>query len=329
MIITKTPYRVSFFGGGSDYPMWYNKYGGQVISSTIDKYLYISCRELPSFFDHKFRVVYSKVEEVKNISDIKHNVVKKALLNYNLKKNLEIHYDGELPSRSGVGSSSSFIVGFLNILNYLKNKEIINQKELAKESIIFEQKILKETVGSQDQIACAVGGINNIIFEKDKFKIIKFKNKNFFKKLNENLVLLYTHKQRHASKIANKFINTISNSKKKEILEILECVNIAKNIIKNNDLIGFAKLLDTSWQIKKKIHQNISDSFLNDIYDNGIKYGALGGKLLGAGSGGFFLFYVPKEKQKYFLKKMRKLTSIPFNFENEGSKIIFKDNKKL
>ena len=329
MIISKTPYRISFFGGGSDYPVWYKKYGGEVISTTIDKYLYISCRQLPNFFDHKYRVVYSKVEEVKNLNNIKHIVVKEALKNLNIKQNLEIHYDGELPSRSGVGSSSSFIVGFLNVLNFIKNRKLINQKELAFQSIKFEQKILRETVGSQDQIACAIGGVNNLIFNKQGYSIKKFENKNFFKKLNNNLILIYTQKQRYSSNVAKKFINTITSSKKKEILDILECVKIAKKLIKNNDLVGFAELLNHSWQIKKNLHKEISNSFLNDIYDKAIRHGAIGGKILGAGSGGFFLFYVPEDKHNFFLKKMEKFTSIPFKFESDGSKIIFKDKKNI
>ncbi len=329
MIISKTPYRISFFGGGSDYPVWYKKYGGEVISTTIDKYLYISCRQLPNFFEHKYRVVYSKVEEVRYIDEIKHLVVKKALKNFDIKKNLEIHYDGELPSRSGVGSSSSFIVGFLNVLNFIKNKKLINQKDLASQSISFEQNIMQETVGSQDQIACAIGGINNLIFNKNGYLVKKIKNKKFFKKLNNNLILLYTQKQRYSSNVAKKFINTINSSKKKEILEILKCVKIAKKLIKSNDLLGFAELLNYSWQIKKNLHKKISNNFLNGIYDQAIKNGAIGGKILGAGSGGFFLFYVPEEKHKFFLKKMNSFTSIPFKFESEGSKIIFKDKNIL
>lgn len=329
MIISKTPYRISFFGGGSDYPVWYKKYGGEVISTTIDKYLYISCRQLPNFFEHKYRVVYSKVEEVRYIDEIKHLVVKKALKNFDIKKNLEIHYDGELPSRSGVGSSSSFIVGFLNVLNFIKNKKLINQKDLASQSISFEQNIMQETVGSQDQIACAIGGVNNLIFNKNGYLVKKIKNKKFFKKLNNNLILLYTQKQRYSSNVAKKFINTINSSKKKEILEILKCVKIAKKLIKSNDLLGFAELLNYSWQIKKNLHKKISNNFLNGIYDQAIKNGAIGGKILGAGSGGFFLFYVPEEKHKFFLKKMNSFTSIPFKFESEGSKIIFKDKNIL
>jgi len=172
MIISKTPYRISFFGGGSDYPEWYNQFGGEVISSTINKYLYISCRELPNFFDHKYRILYSKVEEVKKITDIKHKVVRLALIKKKIKNNLEIHYDGDLPARSGMGSSSSFVVGLLKALNALNNTKS-NKLSLAKESINFEQKILSETVGSQDQIACSYGGFNLIIQNQINYHLQK------------------------------------------------------------------------------------------------------------------------------------------------------------
>lgn len=324
MIISKTPYRISFFGGGSDYPEWYNEFGhGEVISATINKYIYISCRELPNFFNHKYRIVYSKVEEVNNINNIKHIVIRNALKTYNIRDNLEIHYDGDLPSRSGVGSSSSFIVGLLNIINTIQNKKK-NKIELANQSIMFEQKILKEYVGSQDQAACAIGGINNIIFkEGGKITLKKIENQNFFKKLNKNLVLLFTKQQRYSSAIAKKFIKNLTKNKKNEINEILECVKIAKKIIKKNQLNEFARLLDYSWKIKKNLHQSISNKNLDEIYDLAIKNGALGGKILGAGGGGFYLFYVEQEKQKRFFKNMKKFTIIPFEFENQGSEIIF------
>lgn len=327
MIISRTPYRISFFGGGSDYPEWYNQFGGQVISSTINKYLYISCRELPNFFNHKYRVVYSKVEEVKKITDIKHKVVRLALLKKRINNNLEIHYDGDLPSRSGMGSSSSFIVGLLNVLNKLNNVRS-DKLFLAKESINFEQKILKECVGSQDQIACAVGGFNLIKFRrKGDFTVSSYdKSIDFKKKLNENLILLYTGQQRNAQEIAKKFINKITSIKKKEISDILECVKIAINLIKEKQHDDFGRLLNESWQIKKKLDKNITNSFIDEIYNKGKIYGALGGKILGAGGGGFFLFYVPKEKKYFFMKKMNFLTNIPFKFETSGSQIIFNND---
>jgi D-glycero-alpha-D-manno-heptose-7-phosphate kinase len=324
MIISKTPYRISFFGGGSDYPVWYTKNGGEVISATINKYLYISLRELPKFFNHNLRISYSRIEEVKKISQIKHKVVKNALLNYNIKKNLEIHYDGDLPSRSGMGSSSCFVVGLINALESFNNNKKFNKKFIAKKSIHFEQKILKEYVGSQDQIACTYGGFNSIIFKKNsEFLVENIKTKsNFISNLNKNLVLLYTGQQRTAQEIAKTFIHKINKEKKKEIYAILDCVRVAKKLIKTSNLNDFGLLLDESWKIKKSLAKNITNSKIDIIYQNAKKYGSIGGKILGAGGGGFFLFYVPEYKKNYFLKKMNFLTHVPFKFETLGTQII-------
>lgn len=326
MIISKTPYRISFFGGGSDYPDWYNENYGEVISATINKYLYISIRELPNFFKHNYRISYSKIEEVKKINNIKHIVVRKALLKYNTKKNLEIHYDGDLPSRSGMGSSSCFVVGLINALHSL-NKEKISKFGIAKESIFFEQNILKEFVGSQDQVACSYGGFNSILFKKkSKFLVKKILNNNFITKLNKNLVLLYTGQQRTAQDIAKTFVTKLNKSKKKQIISILDCVKSAKKIIKNSNHQDFGLLLDESWKIKKSLSKYVSNSEIDYLYDRAKKNGAVGGKILGAGGGGFLLFYVPEYKKKFFLEKMSLLTHVPFEFENSGTKIIFDNN---
>lgn len=324
MIISKTPYRISFFGGGSDYPHWYNEFGGEVISTTINKYVYISCRELPNFFNHKYRIAYSKVEEVKKIADIKHKPIKYALINEKIKKSLEIHYDGDLPARSGMGSSSSFVVGLLNVLNHFNNIKL-DKLSLAKKSVNFEQNILKECVGSQDQVAASYGGFNSIVFSNGgNFKVSKLDNKEKFqKKLIKNLVLLYTGKQRIAQEIAKKFVRKLTFEKKKEINLILENVSIAKDLILKMRTDEFGLLLDESWKIKKKLHKDISNIEIDNIYNLAKKNGALGGKILGAGGGGFFVFYVPEEKRSFFLKKMNFLTYISFNFENSGSQIIF------
>ena len=328
MIISKTPYRISFFGGGSDYPSWYKKNGGEVISATINKYLYISIRELPKFFKHNFRVSYSKIEEVNKVNEIQHKVVRQVLSNYNIKKKkLEIHYDGDLPSRSGMGSSSCFIVGLINAMHAFNEKKT-NRHKLAEESIYFEQNILKEHVGSQDQVACSYGGFNLIIFKKNSQFLVKkiVERNNFFSKLNKNLVLLYTGQQRTAQNIVKSFIHKINTSKKKEIWTILDCVKEAKNIIEKGSVKDFGVLLDESWKIKKSLAKNISNSEIDSIYEKAKKNGSLGGKILGAGGGGFMLFFVPEHTQDYFLKKMSSLTHIPFQFENSGTKIIFNNN---
>tara|TARA_B100000674_G_C37964108_1_gene973642 strand:- start:83 stop:1072 length:990 start_codon:yes stop_codon:yes gene_type:complete len=326
MIISKTPYRISFFGGGSDYPVWYQKYGGSVISTTIDKYLYISLRELPKFFNHKYRIVYSKVEQVNSLNDIEHHVIRKGLKRYKIKNHLEIHYDGEMPAKSGVGSSSSFVVGFINILENLKNKNLRNNV-LANKSILFEQKILNENVGSQDQVAAAYGGFNHITFFKNKdYSVNKINIKNsFFKNLNKNLFLIYTGIQRTSSLVSSTYINKLTTSKKRYIDKILDIVSEAKKVIQSkNNLNDFGKLLHETWILKKNLSNVMSSKKIDDIYSYCLNNGALGGKILGAGSGGFLLVYIPRNKQKKLLLQIKKKNLIiPFNFSNKGSEIIY------
>ena len=324
MIITKTPYRISFFGGGSDYPEWYMKHGGAVLSTTIDKYIYLSCRKLPPFFKHKHRIVWSKVELVNEIKEIKHKAVKEMLNQFKIKYGIELHYDGDLPARSGMGSSSCFVVGMMNTLNLLKNKNL-SKKELAKKSIFFEQKIMKETVGSQDQIAASYGGFNRInFFSGGNFNVTPIKiSKTSISRLNKNLILLYTGIQRTAHRIADTYVGKLKKEKHREIVQILEFVNEAGKVLKNRNFDDFGRLLHESWLTKKKLSNKMTNNSLDEIYNLAIKKGALGGKILGAGGGGFFLLYVPYEKQNSFLKYFKKFVHIPFNFENSGSKMLF------
>ena len=307
MIISKTPYRISFFGGGSDYPSWYNKYSGSVLSTSIDKHIYITCRFLPKFFDHKYRIVWSKIENVQNIKDIKHPIVKNLLNHLKIKDGLEIHYDGDLPASSGMGSSSAFTVGLINGLYNLLNKKITNY-EIAKKAINFEQQVMKETVGSQDQLATAVGGFNKIIFNKNnKFKIIPKKNDNNINHLENNLLLIYTGKKRIAQDVAKKYSGKLTTTNKKYIDTMVQHVAEGEKIIKGNNIDDFGKLLHSAWLTKKKLSTHISSPKLDDMYDYVIQRGALGGKLLGAGGGGFFLFYMRSELKKSFLKKKQKI----------------------
>jgi len=331
MIISKTPYRISFFGGGSDYPSWYIENGGAVLSTTIDKYIYISCRYLPPFFEHKYRIVWSQMENVKAINEIKHRAVKEMLKYYKIKSGLEIHYDGDLPATSGMGSSSVFVVGLMNLLNNFQGKKI-KKKMLAQKSIHFEQKILKDVVGSQDQVAATYGGFNKITFKTGGgFNVhpISIKKKTL-NKLNRNLLLVYTGISRTAHDIAKGYINKLHKSKKSHILQISSFVGEATKTLRNGDVNNFGKLLHESWLEKKRLSSSISNSSIDEIYNNAINKGALGGKLLGAGGGGFFLFYVPYFKQKNFIKHFRKLITIPFKFSSEGSTILFKNiDKKI
>lgn len=334
MIISKTPYRISFFGGGSDYPEWYLKNGGVVISSTINKYIYISCRELPPFFRHKHRLVYSKIEIIKHISQIKHSVVKKALeqiFNNYKEKGLEMHYDGDFPSRSGIGSSSSFVVGLLNVLNNFYNIKI-SKDFLANQSLLLEQKILKETVGSQDQIAATYGGFNEIIFKKNgNFKVNPLiTDKSVLKKLEDNMILVFTgvrKKSKTANNIAKTYVSKLGKKKKKNIIEIIKHAKIAKKLLIEKNFNDFGLLLDETWKAKKELSNSVTSYKLDSIYKLGLKNGALGGKLLGAGGAGFFLFYLPETKREFFLKAFNNFTCIPFKFEQEGSTIIFNDKR--
>jgi len=323
MIISKTPYRISFFGGGSDYPDWYNKNEGEVISTTIDHYLYITLRNLPPYFEHKYLISYHQIERVKKINEIKHRVIKLGLNKYYTDKGLEIHYDGDIPSKSGMGSSSSFVVGFLNSINTYKKKKL-SKFDLAKKSIDFEQNILGENVGSQDQIAAAYGGFNNIRFAKKNFLVKKMDVGIRYKtELNDNLLLYFTGQTRIADKIVKSFKNTLNTANKKNIIEILKHVELAKKIINQQKLDDFGYLLDQTWHFKRKLSKDVSNSEIDRLYMNAKKNGSLGGKLLGAGGGGFMLFYVPKKKQYNFKKKMNKFLNVPFRFSNLGSQIIF------
>ena len=328
MIISKTPYRISFFGGGSDYPSWYNEYSGSVLSTSIDKHIYITCRFLPKFFDHKYRIVWSKIENVQNIKDIKHPIVKNLLNHLKIKDGLEIHYDGDLPASSGMGSSSAFTVGLINGLYNLLNKKITNY-EIAKKAINFEQQVMRETVGSQDQLATAVGGFNKIIFNKNnRFKIIPKKNDNNINRLGNNLLLIYTGKKRIAQNVAKKYSGKLTTINKEYIDTMVQHVAEGEKIIKGNNIDDFGKLLHSAWLTKKKLSTHISSPKLDDMYDYVIQRGALGGKLLGAGGGGFFLFYMRSELKKSFLKKNKKLINVPFKFSNRGTEILFKDLKR-
>ncbi|MDA9232908.1 hypothetical protein N9O63_03770 [Candidatus Pelagibacter sp.] len=328
MIISKTPYRISFFGGGTDYPSWYTKFGGEVVSTTIDRYLYLTCSELPNFFGNKYRIVYSKIELTNKINNIQHLVVKKLFQKFKFKQGIELHYVGDLPAQSGMGSSSCFIVGCMNLLHNFNNNNI-SKKQLGLESLNFEQKTLKEIVGSQDQIAAAYGGFNNIKFYKNKkFKVTKVniseKNK---KTLNSRLLLLYTGNQRRAHDIANSYVGGLAKDKIHEMKKLQEFTTKAKNYLKVGSIDDFGDLLNESWHLKKKLGKKISSEFIDNIYEKALKSGSLGGKILGAGGGGFFLFYVNEENLEKFMKTFSNFEIIRFNFENEGSNIIFNNYK--
>lgn len=327
MIISKTPYRISFFGGGTDYPNWYTKNGGEVLSTTINKYLYLTCRYLPPFFDHKYRVVWSIIEKENKIKNIKHYAVRKIFQKMKIKKGLELHYDGDLPAQSGMGSSSAFVVGLANILYTFKKKKF-TKKFLANKSLFFEQNILKEVVGSQDQVATTYGGFNSIKFFKDgKYKVKSITNdKKIINDLEKKLFLVFTGIDRRASKIANHYVDKLNNKKKKEMKSIHEFVSKAKISLYKKNLDDFGFLLGESWEKKKELSDKITTPKIDYFYNKALQNGALGGKVLGAGGGGMMLFYVQEKKILQFKNAFKDLIHIPFEFEASGSKIIFNSN---
>ena len=324
MIITRTPFRISFFGGGTDYPVYYKEHGGAVLSTTINKYCYISCRYLPPFFDYKYRIRYTIREETKNVSEIEHPSVRECLKFVNAGKGIEMVHTSDIPARSGIGSSSAFTVGFLNALYALSGK-MVTKRQLAREAIHVEQTIIKESVGSQDQVAAAFGGINKIEFGGDRdFYVTPITIKeNKLNKLQDSLMFFYTGLVRNASEIAGEQINA-TPSKKKELDLMVEMVDEAVNILNtdSDDIDDFGRLLHKSWKIKRSLTNLITNGKIDQIYDAALKAGALGGKLLGAGGGGFILFYVSPECQARVKEKLRNLLLVPFRFENLGSQVI-------
>lgn len=327
MIITKTPYRISFFGGGSDYPGWYKEHGGQVLSTSINKHNYISCRYLPPFFEHNLRLVYSIVEEVKVRNDLDHPSAREVLKFLNLERDLEIHYDGDLPGRSGTGSSSSFTVGLLNTL-YAFLGERVNSKRLAEEAIHIEQNLIGETVGSQDQIAAAYGGFNHIKFNVDgSFDVSKIEaDVSRINILDSRIMLFFTGISRYAEKVAKTYVDDISN-KDLQIQSMSSMVDQGIELVEQGNLDDFGQLLDEAWQKKKELSSEVSNNDIDHIYEKAKKNGAIGGKISGAGGGGFMFFYVSEGREDDLKEALKELTHVPFSFENEGSSIIFEENK--
>ncbi len=325
MIITRTPFRISFFGGGTDYPAWYENEGGAVLSTTINKYCYISCRHLPPFFEHKSRVVWSKIESVKHLDEIEHPSARETLKFLNIQKGVEIHHTGDLPARSGLGASSSFTVGLLHALYALMGK-VVTKRQLAMEAIHIEQERIKENVGSQDQVAAAFGGFNKIEFgSSDKITVQPITiNSAKLELLQNHLIIFFTGLARSASEVAAEQIKN-TPYKTSELRSMMAMVDEAVKILnrESNNLDDFGKLLQESWKIKRSLSSQISNSRIDEIYETGMNAGALGGKILGAGAGGFILFFVKPELQKKVKEKLKDLLYVPFKFENMGSQIIY------
>ncbi|MBQ8246556.1 MAG: kinase [Lachnospiraceae bacterium] len=324
MIITQTPFRMSFFGGGTDMESYFKDNGGAVISTTFDKYCYVNVRHLPRFFDYSTELSYSKTERVKYVEDIEHPAIRNAMKMLDMHE-IRLTYEADLPARSGLGTSSSFAVGMLNAFYALKGK-YVDKRRLADEAIYLERVMCKEAGGWQDQIAASFGGFNRINFEGDSYQVSPIIVSPDRKQLlNSNLMMFFTGFTRFSSDIqlANNMSNSLS--KMNMLKNIHHLVDEAEQILvdKDRDLDDFGRLLDETWRIKRKTGSAITTNNIDILYEKGIKAGALGGKLLGAGGGGFLIFYVQPHKQEEVKKVMSDLLNIPFKFENEGTKVLY------
>lgn len=323
MIITKTPFRMSFFGGGTDMPSYFNEHGGAVISTSFDKYVYVTVRHLPRFFDYTTEVIYSKSERVRSIDEIEHPMVRNAIKMLDMKE-LHIAYDADLPARTGLGTSSTFAVGLLNAFYCLKGK-YASKKQLANDAIYLERTLCNEAGGWQDQIAAAFGGLNRIDFKDNRYHvnpiIISPERK---KCLNDNLMLFFTGFTRFSAEI-QKSTKVTMQDKLKQLAEMYSLVDEAQDVLenKNRDIDDFGRLLDQTWKLKRQTGNKISTGSIDELYDKGIKAGALGGKLLGAGGGGFLLFYAQPDKQESVRNALSNLMEVPFEFENSGTRVIY------
>lgn len=325
MIITRTPFRISFFGGGTDYPAWYQEHGGVVLATSIDKYCYISCRYLPPFFEHKHRIAYSLIETVQRIDEIKHPAVR-AILGWAGcdDRGLEIHHDGDLPARSGLGSSSSFTVGLIHAIAALRGK-YMSKDELAAQAIHVEQRIIQENVGSQDQITAAFGGFNRIDFKRDDtFQVSPIiLSKDRLHEFQSHLMLFFTGFSRIASEVAKSKIENFKH-RRTELHRMKEMVDEAIRILQDHktSIEDIGRLLHESWLCKRSLSGKVSTPEIDHLYEEARRVGAVGGKLLGAGGGGFLLLFVTPDLQSKVAERLKHLIRVPFRFESSGSRVV-------
>ena len=323
MIICRTPYRISFFGGGTDYPNWYRNHGGAVLAATIDKYCYLTCRYLPPFFEHRFRIVYRKIETCRTIDEIEHPVVRETLKRLRFCRGLELHHDGDLPARSGMGSSSAFTVGLVNTLDALRG-DFRSKQELAEESIYIEQECVGDMVGCQDQVMAAFGGLRCVQFHPsgqisaDTLAIPQARGE----ELQAHLMLFYTGISRTSSDVAKTYVPQLT-TRCQQLTSMRRLVDEGiDTLLSGMDIRAFGELLDEGWQLKRSLSPNISNPHIDELYALAKVAGAIGGKLTGAGGGGFLLFFVPPEKQTAVKDALNGLIHVPFRFDNAGSRMI-------
>lgn len=324
MIITRTPLRISFFGGGTDYPVWYREHGGAVLSTAIDKCCYITSRWLPPFFEYQSRISYSRIENVNENGMIEHPSVRECLQFLQINEGVEIHHVADLPARTGLGTSSAFTVGLLLGLYALKN-QMRDKHALAIDALHVEQNLIRESVGSQDQVSAAYGGFNRITFNRDDSFEVKrvLAEPSRLASLEQNLALYFTGFSRIASEVAQEQVR-VTPQKTKELETMFQMVDEAEDIVTNprRSLDEFGRLLHEGWKIKRSLTRKITNAYIDEIYDAGLDAGALGGKLLGAGGGGFLLLYVPPERRDEVRRRLKKLLCVPIAFSNRGSQVI-------
>jgi D-glycero-alpha-D-manno-heptose-7-phosphate kinase len=324
MIITRTPFRISFLGGGTDYPLWYREHGGAVLATTINKYCHISCRHLPPFFEHKHRIVYSAIENVVDVADIKHPAVRAVLQWAGCTDGLEIHHDGDLPARSGIGSSSSFTVGLIHALAAL-NGRYVTKEELAQSAIHVEQNLIKEHVGSQDQVSAAFGGFNRIDFTPDDAFAVTpiILPPERLREFHSHLLLFFTGVSRIASDAAKATIAQLK-ARETELHRMRQMVDEAIELLRNerNAMNAFGRLLHDGWLHKRSLSDKVSTQEINHLYEEALRAGATGGKLLGAGGGGFLLLFADPALHPRVRERLKHLIHVPFEFENSGSRVV-------
>lgn len=322
MVITRTPFRMSFFGGGTDMQDYFQENKGAVLSTSFDKYCYVNVRHLPPFFDYENEFVYSKIERLKNIDEADHPAIKNAMKMLDMHE-LRVSYEADLPARSGLGTSSSFAVGMLNAFYALKGK-YVDKKKLSDDAIYLERVLCNEAGGWQDQIAASFGGLNRIEFYGNDYQvfpvIISPERK---KQLNDNMMLFFTGFTRLSSEVQKTAMPV--KDKMKQLSEMYSLVGEAENVLtdKETSLDEFGRLLDYTWQLKRSTGKSVSTNHIDDAYDRALKAGAIGGKLLGAGGGGFLLFYVPQDKQSAVKNALNDLLYVPFLFEEEGTRVVY------
>lgn len=326
MIISRTPYRISLFGGGTDYPDWYLKHGGEVLAAAIDKYCYLTCRFFPPFFDYKYRVVWSEIELRRTLDEIRHPAVREVLRFLKIENGVEIHHQGDLPARSGLGSSSSFTVGLLHAMYALRGN-MASKMQLAMESIYIEQDMIKERVGSQDQVSAAFGGLNHILFSPSGQVSVNPVTipAERMSLLNDHLMLFYTGIKRTAAQVASTYVDNIDENKRalritKDLVgEVLTILNSSQ------DLSALGELLHEAWQVKRTLSDAVSNGEIDSLYETAREAGAIGGKITGAGGGGFMLLFVPPERRERVREALGHFIHVPINLDFGGSQIIFYD----